>query len=399
MKESVAKEADRKQSFVPTKRDNRIHHARHEPERQRGSLREVIGTIRRHGGTPSAKSIASELSSMHTGHRAPVLLALQQTHGNLYVQRVVAGIQTKLEVGQPNDIYEEEADRVADAVMRMPEAACPTCKGGKDVPAQPKLLVDQITPRRQVDEEKVPGMEEHLSYARGRGAHLPADLRIFMEDRFGADFSAVRIHRDRETSLMARRLNAEAFTSGREIYFGEGRYTPGTSAGKRLLAHELTHVVQQTGLSRMVKLQLKKEAGTTHSDAFCPENSAADASSAHFSLSEFRCADGTDVPERFRGNTQQLMDNLEVLRSELGDIPIAINSGYRTPAYNQSIGGKSQSRHMCGQAADIRVRDHTPTNVADTIEDLIRSGRMREGGLGRYSSFVHYDVRGSRARW
>ena len=77
-------------------------------------MRRVIDTIRRDGGTPSVDSIATHLSSMHTAERASVLLALQQTPGNRYVQRVVAGIQAKLKVGQPGDIYEQEADRVAE---------------------------------------------------------------------------------------------------------------------------------------------------------------------------------------------------------------------------------------------------------------------------------------------
>ena len=123
MKESVAiaKDADRKKDFSPTKSDNSIQRLRNEPERQLGSLRGVIGNITRDGGTPSANSIATELSSMHTAQRASVLLALQRTHGNRYVQRIVTGIQAKLVVGQPGDKYEQEADRLADAVMRMPE--------------------------------------------------------------------------------------------------------------------------------------------------------------------------------------------------------------------------------------------------------------------------------------
>ena len=124
MNESVAitREADAEKSFSSTRSsDESIRRLRNEPERQLGSLRGVIGNIRRDGGTPSAESIATQLSSMHTTQRAPVLSGLQQTHGNRYVQRVVAGIQTKPEVGQSGDIYEQEADRVADAVMRMPE--------------------------------------------------------------------------------------------------------------------------------------------------------------------------------------------------------------------------------------------------------------------------------------
>ena len=119
---TVAKEADTKKASSPTHESNEhIHRVRDEPERQLGSLGDVIDTIKSGGGTPSADSIATQLSSMHTAQRAPVLSALQQTHGNRYVQRVVAGIQAKLMVGQPGDIYEQEADRVADAVMRTAE--------------------------------------------------------------------------------------------------------------------------------------------------------------------------------------------------------------------------------------------------------------------------------------
>ncbi len=88
-------------------------------------MRGVIDSIRSDGGTPSADSIAIELGSMHTAQRASVLLGLQHTHGNRYVQRVVTGIQAKFKVGQPGDIYEREADRVAELVMRMPKPEVP----------------------------------------------------------------------------------------------------------------------------------------------------------------------------------------------------------------------------------------------------------------------------------
>lgn len=111
---AVAKEVDAKKGVSPTKTDNSILRLRDEPEMQLGSLRSVIGNITRNGGTPSVESIATDLSGMHTAQRAPALLALQQTHGNRYVQRVVTGIQAKLVVGQPRGIYEQEVDRVAE---------------------------------------------------------------------------------------------------------------------------------------------------------------------------------------------------------------------------------------------------------------------------------------------
>ncbi|MFV1977703.1 MAG: DUF4157 domain-containing protein [Candidatus Scalindua sp.] len=86
-----------------------------------------------------------------------------------------------------------------------------------------------------------------LNGSRGSGQAMPETDRSFMEKRFGSDFSGVRVHTDSNAAQMSRELNAEAFTYGRDIYFGAGRYSPGTSSGKRLMAHELTHVVQQGG--------------------------------------------------------------------------------------------------------------------------------------------------------
>jgi hypothetical protein len=134
-------------------------------------------------------------------------------------------------------------------------------------------------------------------------------------------------------------------------------------------------------------------------EAFCPVSAADDASSAHFAMSEFNSRDGVQVPRGFRGNVQRVMENLEVLRTELGDKPMTIVSGFRSCEHNRRVGGASRSRHLCGQAADIRVADTTPETVHATIERLIGEGRMQQGGLGIYNTFVHYDTRGTRARW
>lgn len=90
-------------------------------------------------------------------------------------------------------------------------------------------------------------LQIRLNQSRGCGQALPEVDRSFMERRFGADFSGVRVHTDSNAVQLSRELKAEAFTYGRDIYFGIGRYSPSTSSGKRLLAHELMHVVQQTG--------------------------------------------------------------------------------------------------------------------------------------------------------
>lgn len=118
----------------------------------------------------------------------------------------------------------------------------------------------------------------------------------------------------------------------------------------------------------------------------------------NFKLSEFRCRDGTDVPEEYMENVQALADNLQVLRDYIGR-PIQIISGYRSPEYNKKIKGAKRSQHMLAKAADIKVKGMEPWMVHKIIEHLIFEGHMKKGGLGIYQTFVHYDVRGRNARW
>ena len=245
MKESVAvaKEADKEKGFSPTKSsDSSIQRLRDEPERQLGSLRDVIGNIRRNGCTPSVESIATELSGMPTAQRAPALLALQQTHGNRYVQRVVAGIQAKLKVGQPGDIYEQEADRVAEQVMRMPEPQVQRLPKGEEEE------IPQIKGHTGQTPGVTPDLESRIYAQGGGGQPLPKSVRDFFEPRFGYNFSQVRVHTDASTADIARDLNARAFTIGGNVVFGAGQYAPETTVGKRLLAHELMHVLQQRAI-------------------------------------------------------------------------------------------------------------------------------------------------------
>ena len=78
---------------------------------------------------------------------------------------------------------------------------------------------------------------------------------------------------------------------------------------------------------------------------------------------------------------------------------ITINSGYRSPKHNAKIGGAKNSQHLTGKAADIAVQGFTPKQVAEVIENLISQGKMTQGGLGVYSTWIHYDIRGTKARW
>ena len=184
-------------------------------------------------------------------------------------------LQTKLNIGEPGDQYEQEADRVADQVMRMLEASLqrqaePKEKEEKEA-IQLKPLANQIMPliqRQEKETEEEEGdlvqsksskgnadvdwgankeIESDLHRSKRSGMALAEPIQAAMGKRFGADFSQVRIHTDSSAADLSQQLGAQAFTHGSDIFFNKGLYNPHTIAGKRLLAHELTHVIQQTG--------------------------------------------------------------------------------------------------------------------------------------------------------
>ena len=145
-----------------------------------------------------------------------------------------SGLQTRLKVSTPGDIYEHEADRVANSVLRKPESS----------------LVSQASPRiqRLTDHASARTNAAPVSVSAALASSaspLNPALRRDMEQRFGHDFSRVRVHTDSVAGQSADDVNALAYTVGRNIAFGAGRFAPETQEGRRLLAHELTHVVQQ----------------------------------------------------------------------------------------------------------------------------------------------------------
>lgn len=119
---------------------------------------------------------------------------------------------------------------------------------------------------------------------------------------------------------------------------------------------------------------------------------------SNFTLEEFNCKDGSAMPNDVMINIIKLAKNLQVLRDAIGKT-ISITSGYRSPEYNAKIKGAKFSQHIFGTAADIQVKGVTPKEVAKVIEGLIASGKMQQGGIGIYPNWVHYDIRGIKARW
>jgi hypothetical protein len=154
-------------------------------------------------------------------------------------------IQPKLAINQPNDKYEQEADAVADSIMRMHDppvqrkcAECEKEEEGK-----------QVIQRKESVQEgsgEINQIAENIVGIASSGTPLPEGIRDFFEPKFGFDFSNVKIHTDAAASQSAGSIHAKAYTYKNNIVFNSNEYQPGTEAGKKLLAHELTHVVQQT---------------------------------------------------------------------------------------------------------------------------------------------------------
>src|SRR5262249_47867595 len=153
----------------------------------------------------------------------------------------------------------QEADRVAEQVMRMPDHEVGNSSGVPELSANTTLqrMCEECIGEREEelegrgsgsDAEEIDGrVASEIQALQGSGLPLPRPSRAFFEPRFGHDFTTVRIHTDSRAAELARSVNARAFTLGQDIVFGSGEYSPESREGKHVLAHELAHVVQQRG--------------------------------------------------------------------------------------------------------------------------------------------------------
>lgn len=244
--------------------------------KQTASTKSTIPTRYRLGQSPEVRSI----------------LHLQRTIGNQAVQRLLetnagnnceesnsagsacpgrdvgrlprpvsgVAIQTKVTANVPGDEYEQEADRVAEEVMEMPESAVRrTADGEEEESIQTKLRLREKKDEPAETEADDGGtvsadFEARLSRSKQSGSPLPNEMRRFMEKRMGHDFGTIKVHTDSHAVQMNEELGAQAFAHGKDIFFNKGKFDPSAATGKRLLAHELAHTVQQNALLNKVQL-------------------------------------------------------------------------------------------------------------------------------------------------
>lgn len=118
----------------------------------------------------------------------------------------------------------------------------------------------------------------------------------------------------------------------------------------------------------------------------------------NFSLFEFECSCGCKMPDNVLENVKKLAENLQIIRDEVAK-PLYLTNAYRCKSWNKKVGGASGSQHLLGKAADIQSGGISPKALADAIESYIEQKCIKEGGVGRYDTFTHYDIRGTKARW
>jgi hypothetical protein len=193
---------------------------------------------------PSVRSLAGRIMQTSAAQRQAAAMSLQMSRGNRFVQGLA--VQAKLVVGPADDEYEREADRVARLVVDTISSSDRDTVQRKEAEEEEKELQRKVEGLATAGGSVVgPDLESAIQRARSGGQSLPDGIRQPMERAFGTDFGGVRVHTDGEADRLNRSIQARAFTTGQNIFLRQGEFRPGSTEGQRLLAHELTHVVQQ----------------------------------------------------------------------------------------------------------------------------------------------------------
>lgn len=230
-----------------------------------------------HCGAGIQRALATPPSEL----RPNQILTLQHATGNRAVSRLLAQkdrpqsssplpVQARLIVSSAKDLYEQEADRVAAQVMGQFNAQQSQAFNAKQSLRRQPADDEELKRKPLVQFKSTEGgmdvsadLETSIQAARSGGQPLAENVRASMEGAFGTNFSSVKVHTDTEADALNRSIQARAFTTGQDVFFRQGEYNPGTTDGQRLIAHELTHVMQQSSpAARRIQDRISSSAGT-----------------------------------------------------------------------------------------------------------------------------------------
>jgi hypothetical protein len=280
-------------------------------------------------------------------------------------------LQCKLSVGAANDPLETEADAVADRVMRMP-----------DVPLVQRNCADEDKQLEQKPSVAVSESSVSDNFVSELGTGQPLDRAIldYFEPRFGADFSSVRLYADNRAAESADSINALAYTFGKKVVFGSEQYQPQTIQGKQLLAHELTHVVQQSNTSPTLQPKLKFTGTADHvSRAITLLNSGL---GSFYNVSADKSGDVKIEPIRAAHtssitgpNAQQkaMADRLWTVINDPKDVSMTVSSGSKT------LGGSWDT-------GDFDIADLETYGAGGLIHEIVEQHQKQAKGVKNFGT-------------
>jgi len=332
------------------------------------------------------------VSNANSAQKSSIIEQLQQSHGNSYVQHILklTQEQAKLRVTSPSDVYEKQADEVATEAMQFPSSR---------ISSEPHKELDEfhIPPMTERYPSQIVSrdLEERINKARGSGNYLNEAIVNPLEQRLGQDLRQTHIHTDTEADRLSRQLGADAFTVGHDIFFREGFYRPESGSGRNLIAHELTHVAQQSGTADIIQLQQAAQPA---------QQQAAQQALTNYTGTNFRGA-AVQCDTQFV-NALTRIDNYAGNRN----VEVHVTSSFRAlgqAVQNAIVQPAATSNHHAGHAIDMNIWhnrnlynsaalhpntfNNLPQAVQDFLNDIRGDAGLRWGGDFTPTDPVHID--------
>ncbi len=298
------------------------------------------------------------------GVRKPLFRGLSYEWEGKKPQRGIP-VQAKLMVGKADDRFEEEADRVAAEVVQQIDGQAPQPLSQGEMVQREEMEEERLQRKQSVASLSVveggmaapAELERAIQGARGSGQPLAESVREPMEQAFGADFSGVRVHKDAQSDALNQSLSSRAFTTGEDIFFRQGEYEPGSLGGQELLAHELTHVVQQSGgaVQQVIETTGKEEGEIkrTNVDKKLPEINSQKENQGKLQRLVAKAGRVYETRLELAVDKAEIEEAVEVLKAE-GKGPVV--NFYQEPDYSKEeniyIVGHGDRKRLDGLTAD-----------------------------------------------